>query len=64
MVERNMERSFGQWNGHTGVSFYGGTKEQTLMITDGGLCMAEKRTSFRMFTMRSNECAAKWIRNV
>ena len=24
-------------NGHTGVSFYGGTKEQTLMITDGGL---------------------------
>ena len=24
-------------NGHTGVSFYGGTKEQTLMVTDGGL---------------------------
>ncbi len=32
-------------NGHTGVSFYGGTKEQTLMITDGDLWyggMAEK----------------------
>ena len=38
MVERKHgEKLWSVETGHTGVSFYGGTKEQTLMITDGGL---------------------------